>query len=172
MNPAAYICQTPGVGGAGCAQQGNKGPLTTYADTLSWVRGKHAFKWGGEYRSEYTRGWASPTAPIPQALGGAGNNPTAAFQNTTNFPAMASNNQTLAAQLLYFLSGSVNQAQQVYFLQDSQDITKWENYLTVERKLIDIRQNAFAAFFKDDWKMTPSTHIESRTPLRILRCAI
>ena len=35
------------------------------------------------------------------------------------------------------------------------DITKWENYLTVERKLIDVRQNAFAAFFKDDWKMTP-----------------
>jgi hypothetical protein len=155
MNPAAYICQTPGVGGAGCAQQGNKGPLTTYADTLSWVRGRHAFKWGGEYRSEYTRGWASPTAPIPQALGGGGNNPTAAFQNTTNFPAMASNNQTLAAQLLYFLSGSVNQAQQVYFIQDSQDLTKWENYLTVERKLIDVRQNAFSAFFKDDWKMTP-----------------
>ena len=25
----------------------------------------------------------------------------------------------------------------------------------MERKLIDVRQNAFAAFFKDDWKMTP-----------------
>jgi hypothetical protein len=154
MNPAAYICQSPAFG-PGCAQQGNKGPLTTYADTLSWVRGRHSFKWGGEYRSGYTRGWASPTAPIPQAQGGAGNNPTQAFQNTTNFPAMASNNQTLASQLLYFLSGSVNVAQQVYFLQDSKDLTRWENYLSVERKIIDVRQNEVAFFFKDDWKMTP-----------------
>src|SRR5438552_3766756 len=67
MNPAAYLCQTFAVNsGAGCAQQGNRGPLTTYADTLSWIHGKHAFKWGGEYRSEYTNGWATPTAPIPQ----------------------------------------------------------------------------------------------------------
>jgi len=154
MNPAGYICQSTAYG-PGCAQQGNKGPLTTYADTLSWVRGRHSFKWGGEYRSEYTRGWASPTAPIPQAQGGAGNNVTQAFANTTNFPAMAATNQTLAAQLLYFLSGSVNVARQVYFLQDSKDITKWENYLTVPRKLIDVRQNSSAFFFKDDWKMTP-----------------
>src|SRR5207253_10523352 len=54
----------------------------------------------------------------------------------------------------YFLSGSVNVAQQVYFLQNSKDVTKWANYLS-GRKIIDVRQNAFAAFFKDDWKMTP-----------------
>jgi len=155
MNPAAYLCQTFAVNsGAGCAQQGNRGPLTTYADTLSWIHGKHAFKWGGEYRSEYSNGYATPTAPIPQAQGGAGNNPTQAFVNTTNFPAMVLTNQTTASQLMYFLSGSVNVAQQVYFLQNSKDVTKWENYLS-GRKIIDVRQNAFAGFFKDDWKMTP-----------------
>ena len=79
---------------------------------------------------------------------------TQAFTNTTNFPAMASTNQTLAGQLLYFLSGSSMLPRQVYFLQDSKDISKWENYLTVERKLIDVRQIRLAAFFKDDWKMT------------------
>lgn len=121
---------------------------------MSWIHGKHAFKWGGEYRSEYSNGYATPTAPIPQAQGGAGNNPTAAFQNITNFPAMVLTNQTTASQLLYFLSGSVNVAQQVYFLQNSKDITKWANYLS-GHKIIDVRQNAFAAFFKDDWKMTP-----------------
>ncbi|HET9941902.1 MAG TPA: TonB-dependent receptor, partial [Terriglobia bacterium] len=156
MNPSTYICQSPGIAGTGCAQQGNKGPLTTYADTLSWVRGKHAFKWGGEYRTGYSNGWASPTAPIPQGQGGAGLNATQAFQNTTNFPAMATTNQTLAAQLLYFLSGSANNVQQYYFLQNSKDLTRWENYLTVDRKIIDTRQNEFAFFFKDDWKVRPS----------------
>jgi hypothetical protein len=156
MNPSTYICQAPGIAGTGCAQQGNKGPLTTYADTLSWVRGKHAFKWGGEYRSGYSNGWASPTAPLPQGQGGGGQNATQAFQNTTNFTNMASTNQTLAGQLLYFLSGSVNNVQQYYFLQNSQDLTRWENYLTVDRKIIDTRQNEFALFFKDDWKVRPS----------------
>jgi hypothetical protein len=156
MNPSTYICQAPGIAGTGCAQQGNKGPLSTWADTLSWVRGKHAFKWGGEYRSGYSNGWASPTAPIPQGQGGAGLNATQAFQNTTNFTNMVSTNQTLAAQLLYFLSGSANNVQQYYFLQNSQDLTKWENYLTVDHKIIDTRQNEFALFFKDDWKVRPS----------------
>jgi hypothetical protein len=156
MNPATYICQTPGIAGGGCAQQGNKSPMSTYADTVSWVRGKHAFKGGAEYRSGYSNGWASPTAPIPQGQGGPGLNPTQAFQNTANFPSMAATNQTLAAQLLYFLSGSADRVQQYYFLQNSKDLSRWENYLTVERKIIDVRQNEFALFFKDDWKMTPS----------------
>ena len=156
MTPSSYICQAPGVPGTGCAQQGNISPLSTYADTLSWVHGKHAFKWGGEFRQGYSRGWASPTAPIPQGQGGGGLNPTSAFQNTTNFPGMASTNQTLAAQLLYFLSGSANFVQQVYFLQNSQDLTKWENYQTVDHKYIDVRQNEYAFFFKDDWKFRPS----------------
>lgn len=156
MNPSTYICQAPGIAGTGCAQQGNKGPLTTYADTMSWVRGKHGFKWGGEYRSGYSSGWASPTAPLPQGQGGAGLNATQAFNNTTNFINMVNSNRTLAGQLLYFLSGSANNVQQYYFLQNSEDLSKWENYLTVDRKIIDTRQNEFALFFKDDWKVRPS----------------
>jgi len=156
MNPSTYICQAPGIAGTGCAQQGNTSPLSTVADTLSWVRGKHAFKFGGEYRTGYSNGWASPTAPIPQGQGGAGLNATSAFQNGTNFPNMVSTNQTLAAQLLYFLAGSANNVQQYYFLQNSKDLTRWENYLTVDHKYIDTRQNEFAAFVKDDWKVRPS----------------
>jgi hypothetical protein len=156
MTPNSYICQAPSIPGTGCAQQGNTSPLYTYSDTLSWVKNRHAFKGGAELRFGNSKGYASPTAPIPQAQGGAGLNPTTAFQNTTNFPNMVANNQTLAGQLLYFLSGSVNIAQQVYFLQNSKDLTKWENFQTVDRKIIDTRQNEFAVFFKDDWKLRPS----------------
>ena len=156
MTPNSYICQAPSIPGTGCAQQGNTSPLFTYADTLSWSKARHGFKGGAEFRFGNSKGYASPTAPIPQAAGGAGLNATSAFSNTTNFTNLVSSNQTLAAQLLYFLSGSINNAQQVYFLQNSKDLTKWENFKTVDRKIIDTRQNEFALFFKDDWKIRPS----------------
>jgi hypothetical protein len=154
MNPANYICMSPTFNG--CASQGNTSPLLDLADTLSWTKGKHAFKGGVDIRKGHSNGWASPTAPIPQSQGGAGQNPVQAFQNATNFPNFVSTNQTLANQLLYFLAGSVNTAQQVYFLKNSKDLTKWENYKTVDHKYIDVRQNEFDVFFKDDWKVRPS----------------
>jgi hypothetical protein len=154
MNPANYICMSPAFNG--CAEQGNTSPLKDFADTISWTKGKHAFKGGVDVRMGHSNGWASPTAPIPQAQGGAGLNPVQAFQNTTNFPGLVSTNQTLANQLLYFLAGSVNNAQQVYFLQSSKDLTKWENYKTVDHKYIDVIQNEFDVFLKDDWKVRPS----------------
>lgn len=156
MTPNSYACQAPGLPGTGCAQQGNSSPLYTYADTLSWVKGKHGFKGGFEMRFGNSKGWASPTAPIPQAAGGPGNNPNNAFSNSTNFPQFTTNNQALANQLLYFLTGSVSSVQQIYFLQNSQDLTRWEDFLSVDRKIIDTRQNEFAVFFKDDWKLRPS----------------
>jgi hypothetical protein len=156
MTPNSYICQAPSLPGTGCAQQGNTSPLFTYADTLSWAKSRHGFKGGVELRFGNSRGYASPTAPIPQAQGGPGLNATSAFQSTTNFSNLVTNNQTLAAQLLYFLSGSMSSAQQVYFLQNSKDLTKWENFKSVPRKIIDTRQNEFAIFFKDDWKLRPS----------------
>ena len=68
-------------------------------------QGKHAFKGGVDFRFAYTRGSETPTAPIPKATGGAGLNPNQAFQNTTNFPGLVANNQTMANSLLYFLLG-------------------------------------------------------------------
>jgi hypothetical protein len=154
MEPNALSCQT------NCAQQGNSSPLYDYSDTLSWTKGKHAFRGGTDFRFGNSSGYATPTAPIPKAFGSTallpGLNPIQAFQNRTTFPNLVANNQTVANSLLYFLSGSVGNAQQVYFLQNPNDLTKWENYLTVPRKIIDTRQNEFSMFFKDDWKVLPS----------------
>jgi hypothetical protein len=149
MTPNSFVCMT------NCAQQGNNSPLFNIADTLSWTRGKHAFKGGVDIRSGRSNGYATPTAPIPKAVGGAGLNANLAFRSNAAMPNLVPNNETLANQLLYFLAGSVNDASQVYFLQNSQDLTKWENYFS-GRKWIDTRQNEFAVFFKDDWKLHPS----------------
>src|SRR5688572_23303464 len=94
-----------------CAQQGNITPLYDYSDTISWTKGKHAFKGGADIRYTYSRGSETPTAPIPRATGGANpGNPNQAFANATNFPRFVSNAQNVANSLLYFHAGSVASA--------------------------------------------------------------
>ena len=149
-----YVCMSPAYNG--CAQQGNTSPLYDYADTLSWTKARHTFKFGVDIRHSYSKGWASPTAPVPSANGGAGVNPSLAFQNATNFPNLVTTNQTLANQLLYFLNGSVNEARQIYYLKDSSTPLTWQDYNSNPRKILDVVQNEFAGFIKDDWKIRPS----------------
>jgi hypothetical protein len=150
MTPNSYSCFT------NCAQQGNKTPLYQYADTLSWTRGKHGFKGGGEFRYGYSRGSETPTAPTPRAAGGAGLNPNQSFSNNPAMPSLVATNQTLANQLMYFLAGSVDNAFQYYFIQSSDHQNKWLSYVDRNRKITDSRQQEFSFFFKDDWKVTPS----------------
>ncbi|MBI2149419.1 MAG: TonB-dependent receptor [Acidobacteria bacterium] len=149
LTTVGFTCAT------GCAQQGNNTPLFNYADTLSWTKGKHAFKGGADVRFTYTKGYETPTAPIPKAFGGAGLNATQVFSNNPAMPGLVANNQTLANSLLYFLSGSLDRAQQYYHLYSPTDL-KWGSYLDHDRKLTFAHQNDFSLFFKDDWKVRPS----------------
>src|SRR5262249_16227090 len=132
MSPNNYFCLTT------CAQQGNTTPLTSIADTLSWTKGKHAFRGGIEMRYSYTRGSDTPTAPIPKGTGGnSALNPVTAFANTANFPGLTSTGQTTAQQLLAFLSGSVASANQYYFIQSPNQIDHWLNYLDRNRRILE-----------------------------------
>jgi len=150
VNGNYFSCMTD------CAQQGNHTPLFNYADTMSWTKGKHAFKGGVDIRFQYSRGYETPTAPIPKASGGAGLNPTQVFRNNPSMPSLVANNETMANQVLYFLAGSLNSAQQYYFIQKPDQLTQWSSYLDQTRKLTDAHQNDFSVFFKDDWKVRPS----------------
>jgi len=151
MNVNNFSCQTT------CAQQGNKTPLYNYADTISWTHGKHAFKGGVDIRFTYTRGSETPTPTIARATGGGqASIPATAFTSAANFPGLVSNNQTTAAGLLYFLSGSVASANQIYFIQSPDHQNKWLSYFDKPRKINEPHQNEFAIFFKDDWKVRPS----------------
>jgi hypothetical protein len=144
MNVNNYFCLN------NCAQQGNRTPLYDYADTISWTHGKHAFKAGVDTRFAYTHGSETPTAPIPKALGGAGNNPVTAFSNATNFPGLVSTNQTAANSLLYFMAGSMASASQYYFIQSPNAISSWLSYVDQNRKILEPQQKECSLFFKDD----------------------
>jgi hypothetical protein len=141
-----------------CTQQGNKTPLYQYGDTLSWTKGKHVFKGGGEVRYGYSRGSETGTAPIPKAFGGGGLNPNNSFSNNPSLPGLVDNNQALANSLLYFLSGSLDRTQQYYFIQSPDTQNRWLDYNSTKdhRKTLEPRQKEFSMFFKDDWKVRPS----------------
>ena len=149
LTTVSFTCST------GCAQQGNYTPLYQYADTLTWSKGKHTFKGGVDIRIAYTKGYETPTAPIPKAFGGAGQNPNQRFSNNSAMPGLVANNQTVANSLLYFLSGSLASTQQYYHIYDSHD-PQWQGFLEHTRKLTWAHQNDWAVFFKDDWRVRPS----------------
>jgi hypothetical protein len=151
MNVNNYICITT------CAQQGNNTPLSSYADTLSWNKGKHAFKGGVEVRLSYTRGTSTADRPIPMGTGGnSTQNPVSAFANTTNFPGLTPTTQSTAQQLLAFMAGSVASASQRYFITSPTQLDHWTSYLDQDRRVMEPHQNEMALFFKDNWKLRPS----------------
>jgi hypothetical protein len=149
LTTVSFTCAT------GCAQQGNYTPLYQYADTLTWSKGKHTFKGGVDIRLAFTKGFETPTAPIPKAFGGAGQNPNQRFSANAAMPGLVANNQTVANSLLYFLSGSLNNAQMYYHIYDSHN-PQWNSFLDHTRKLTWAHQNDWSVFFKDDWKIRPS----------------
>lgn len=140
-----------------CAIQNNNTPLTSYADSVSWNKGKHAFKGGVEVLFTHTTGVSTADQTIPFGTGGnSALNPVTAFANTTNFPGLTPTAQTTAGQLLAFMAGSVASASQRYFITAPTQLDHWTSYLEQQRRVIEPHENEVSAFFKDNWKLWPS----------------
>jgi hypothetical protein len=141
---------------------GNKTPLYSWGDTLSWTMGKHAFKFGGEYRHTESNGYNNSPAGggavilYPRASGGAGNF-TSALAGSV-IPSLNSTNRTDVANMLYFLSASMNGASQTYWINSYDDVVNatWHDtndQSTGGRKYRPVDRNEFSAFVKDDYKI-------------------
>ena len=136
----------------------------SWADTLSWTKNAHAFKFGGEVRRGASLGADAGvgTTSIPRAVGGDAPNaaiPTAAITGT-NIPGLAGsattgNNQRMR-NLLSFLAGSLNQVTQFYYMQDPNKLDAFESYVTYPQRIRDTHRNEFSVFLKDDWKVRTS----------------
>ena len=138
--------------------------LWSFTDSIGWTKGKHAFKFGGELRMTHSLGFDAgiTVTSIPRALGGDAPNaliPATPISSAT--PAFAglagttaSGNNMTARNLLSFLSGSLNQVTQFYYVQNPKNLDTFENYLTYPNRVRDTVQNEGDAFFKDDWKVS------------------
>lgn len=140
----------------GCAPQPSDSPVFTYADSLSWAKGKHAFKGGVELRHSRSD---APIATnwLPVANGGAGNFPVTNIE-TARINGLIGANLTAMRNLLLTLSGSLSNVQQAFRLATPtaaqfSDIKELGSYLPPSSS---IAQREMSAFFKDDWKVLPS----------------
>ena len=135
----------------------NTTPLTSFADSVSWNKGKHAFKGGVELLFTHTTGVSTADNTMPQGTGGnSALNPVTAFANTTNFPGLTPTTQTTAQQLLAFMAGSVASASQRYYITSPTQLDHWTSYLDQQRRVMEPHENEVSVFFKDDWKIRPS----------------
>src|SRR6266850_136122 len=127
-------------------------PQYSFADTLSWSKGTHAFKFGGEWRYGWTQGANEVMTPLARL--GAGGVPVANIDNVA-IPGLSANNQTTARNLLTDLSGSVASITQAFDVRDSTE--RVFRGISDGRilKLRDFRGTEFSGFFKDNWKVRP-----------------
>jgi len=143
---------------------GNRTPLYSYGDTLSWTKGTHAFRFGGEIRRTKSTAYnAVQGTPLPTFTGGAGANIATNISTTSGgLPGLittaGTGAQDQARNLLYFFNGSINQGSQLYWIDNASDVQagKWENYKTLEKKYRDQVTNEADFFTKDDWKISKS----------------
>jgi hypothetical protein len=132
-------------------------PRWVYADTLSWTRGTHTFKFGGEYRLSSTKstneGSVQTGANLPTAtMGNSLLTPITGIGRTGLAGTTGSGSQQLAENLLTFLSGSLSGLAQGRFINQAKPA--WNDYPNEISKIRDIAQNEFGFFFKDDWKVS------------------
>jgi hypothetical protein len=152
---------------------GNISYLYNYADTISWTLGKHAFKFGGEYRHTVSNGYNNIGAgggvriPFVRVNGGTDGSQTSELNtaastgngttgNLLSAQTLVTGNRGNAVNMLYFLAGSVANAQSLYWIDSAQDVDTgtWESVATQPRKFRDTVQNELSFFWKDDWKAT------------------
>src|SRR6185503_12819597 len=115
----------------GLNSNGNSTPLFSYADSLSWAQGKHAFKGGAEIRIARTVGFNSLNG-IPHVTGGAGNFPVLNIE-TAQIPGLigagAGGNLTNSRNLLLTLTGSIQNVTQQFILNDASKTDRYLDYL-------------------------------------------
>jgi len=149
------------------AGAGQSSPLWTFADTVSFARGRHSFKGGGEIRLSRSNGYSANSYPSV-ALGAWGSN-TTPLASTTQFSDVlpgflaqapqgsgVTASRTVAANMLYFFTGSVSTASTNYWINSAADATNgvWQDIATTDKRYRSQVANDYALFFKDDWKVT------------------
>jgi hypothetical protein len=150
------------LGGGTTAQYNDTTALSTYGDSISWTKGRHAFKAGGEARFGHSLGYDAgiTVTGIPRAVGGDtafAPIPGPAIAAGANMPGLAGtagsgNNQRMRS-LLSFLAGSLSSVTQFYYMQDPTKLGSFEDYKTFPQRVRDTHQNEMSFFFKDDWKV-------------------
>ena len=146
----------------------NAAPFWTYGDTLSWTKGKHAFKFGGESRRNSVTIWDNGEGLQRQSDGDSDvPRPTRSSLRSQASPATR---RTCRASPPFWLARrqqatfspcgncSVSSpdrlatSHKTSYLNSSQDL-KWSDIKSSPSRQRTTRQNEYSFFAKDDWKI-------------------
>ena len=148
--PSNFVDWTAGQG----TNRSANSPLYTYGDSLSWTKGVHAFKMGGEFRFGSSIS-ANDSNMTPIARLGAGGVAVTGIDNIA-ITGLSAGNQTAARNLLTDLSGSVTSIQEGFDIRKATD-TVFRGYNEgVKFRVRDWHTTDWNVFFKDSWKIRPS----------------
>ena len=135
------------------ASRSQNSPLYTYADTISWVQGAHAFTAGWEGTWADSDGWNGGNLwPSVDIGDGEFEAPIDGF-----FAGLANQDAGTASAILNDLSGSVSQIQMGYIVNDP--ARGFDDILVTPKQNLNYHQDDWAAFFKDDWNVTQNLTI-------------
>jgi len=163
-----------GILNTGSTQVYGENLLYNWADTLSWSTGKHAYKFGVDWRLPRTTGNGSAVPDATVTLGNASATATPSpFGTTATFNAPtdpvgylpgllnaavtgATAARTNVTNLLYYLNGSVAAVSQNYWITSSANQTKnyWDDISTQGQRFRKQINQEWALFAKDDYKIT------------------
>ena len=121
-------------------------PSFDFSDTLTWVRGKHTFNFGGNYNLIKTFSDAANNVVPNVNFGIADGDPAEALFTTANFPGASANDLATAAQLYATLTGRVTAVDRTAFLNNG-------HYALLGSQTLKFRQPLFALFAQDSWRV-------------------
>jgi len=140
----------------------------TYSDTVSWTKGSHAFKFGGDVRLTKAQSFMSGNAAqnwFPYVAGGATDYTRASGLSGPNaalwpqlvgfdFGSFTTGNYAGVYGLMNYIAGSVASVTQYYFVNDPTS-TNWSDPATAagQQRWVKGKQREYSFFFKDDWKV-------------------
>ncbi len=143
----------------------------TFSDTMTWTKGSHSLKFGGDIRLTQARsemngaaGFGEDPLWFPYAFGGNPTNaqPSGLSANAAYWPGLVGTDSGSGSSGTYaaiynhmnYIVGAVNAVKQYYFVNDS-SAQSWSDPTTEEGKIrkLSMNQWEYAFFFKDDWKV-------------------
>jgi hypothetical protein len=140
----------------------------TFADTVTWTKGSHSFKFGADIRltkaQSQMNGDGSTDLWFPTAWGGDAvyATPTGLSVDPTAWPGLVgfdlgsyiSGSYRDVYDLMNYMTGSLSAVRQYYFVSDS-SAQNWSDPSTEEGQTRYVRgkQWEYSFFFKDDWKV-------------------
>ncbi len=132
-------------GNFGSEAQDRISPVYQFGDTMTWLKGKHAFRGGFEFRFTSFSGYDA-YAVTPRALLGAGN---VGVQGIATIPGIGQN-AAGAQQVLNELAGTLTSAYQTLNSAGGAN----PQYIPGQTRYRTWRTPEFSWFFKDDWKVS------------------